>query len=152
SAVTIGDVARLIESHPPAGATLKVDIVNNGLTITSGSGTTVRIGEVATAKTAHELGIFTPTTATPAQSVQGTDLNPAVLKTTPLANLLGTKAQGRVISGGQNNDLVITAAQNGTTFNGVAVQYVTGATAGNESASYDANTNTITVQIQSGVS
>jgi flagellar hook-associated protein 3 FlgL len=152
SAATIGDVARLIEAHPPAGSTLTVDIVNNGLSITSNSGTTVKIGEVATATTAHELGIFTPTSASPVQTVQGGDLNPAVLKTTLLANLLGTKAQGRVASGGQNNDLVLTAAQTGTALNGVSVQYVSGATAGNESASYDANTSTLTVQIQSGVS
>ena len=51
----------LIESHPPAGSTLTVEIVNNGLSITTDSGSTVKVGEVATAKTAHELGIFTPT-------------------------------------------------------------------------------------------
>jgi flagellar hook-associated protein 3 len=152
SAATIGDVARLIESHPPAGSTLTVDVVNNGLSITSNAGTTVKIGEVATAKTAHELGIFTPTSATPAQTVQGSDLDPAVLKTTLLSNLLGTKAQGRIVSAGQNNDVVLTAAQNGTALNGVTVQYASGAVAGNETASYDANTKTLTVQIQSGVS
>jgi flagellar hook-associated protein 3 len=152
SAATIGDVARLIESHPPAGSTLTVNVVNNGLSITSNAGTTVKIGEVATAKTAHELGIFTPTSATPAQTVPGSDLDPAVLKTTLLSNLLGTKAQGRVVSGGQNNDVVLTAAQNGTALNGVTVQYATGAVAGSETASYDANTKTLTVQIQSGVS
>ena len=151
-AATIGDVARLIESHPPAGSTLKVDIVNNGLSITTSSGSTVKIGEVATAKSAHELGIFTPTTATATQSVQGSDLNPAVLKTTLLSNILGTKAQGHIVSAGLNNDLVLSATQNGTTLNGVNVSYVAGATAGSESASFDSNTNTITVQIQNGVS
>jgi flagellar hook-associated protein 3 len=151
-AATIGDVARLIESHPPAGSTLKVDIVNNGLSITTSSGSTVKIGEVATAKSAHELGIFTPTTATATQSVQGSDLDPAVLKTTLLSNILGTKAQGHVVSAGLNNDLVLSATQNGPTLNGVNVSYVAGATAGSESASFDSNTNTITVQIQNGVS
>ena len=151
-AATIGDVARLIESHPPAGSTLKVDIVNNGLSITTSSGSTVKIGEVATAKSAHELGIFTPTTATATQSVQGSDLNPAVLKTTLLSSILGTKAQGHIVSAGLDNDLVLSATQNGATLNGVNVNYVAGATAGSESASFDSNTNTITVQIQNGVS
>jgi flagellar hook-associated protein 3 len=152
SAATIGDVQRLIESHPPSGASLNVNIVNNGLSITAGAGTTTKVGEIAVGKTAHELGIFTPTNALGTQTVQGTDLNPALLKTTPLSDLLGIKAQGQVAAAGQNNDLVLTAAQNGAAFNGTNVVYTAGATAGSEVASYDANTNTITVQIQNGVS
>jgi flagellar hook-associated protein 3 FlgL len=48
--------------------------------------------------------------------------------------------------------LALTSAQNGAALNGVNVRYVAGATAGSESASFDSNTNTLTVQIQNGVS
>jgi flagellar hook-associated protein 3 len=151
-ATTIGDIARLIESNAPSGSPITVDVSNNGLVITAAAGSTVQVGDVAAGKTAHELGIFTPTSATPGQTITGSDLDPAVLKTTPLANLLGTTAQGRIVSGGGNNDLVIAATQNGASFNGTTVTFANDGTAGGETASYDSSTNTLTVHIQSGAS
>jgi flagellar hook-associated protein 3 FlgL len=151
-ATTIGDVARLIESSAPSGSQLTVEVSNNGLVITAAAGSTVQVGEVAAGKTAHELGIFTPTSATPSQTITGSDLDPAVLKTTPLENLLGTTAQGRITSGGANNDLVISATQNGASYNGTTVTFANDGTAGNETASYDSSTNTLTVHIKSGTS
>lgn len=149
-AVTIGDVARLIENHPPAGTNIKVDINgNSGLTITTNVGS-VRVSEVAAGRTAKELGIFN--TANTAPSLGGADLNPAMLKTTRLDQLLGTKAQGRVESVGANNDLILTSAANGAAFNGTTVEYIAGGVAGNESVTYDQPSNTLTVQIQNGVS
>ncbi|MEX0610711.1 MAG: hypothetical protein WD229_01210, partial [Pirellulales bacterium] len=79
----------------------------------------------------------------------GGDLNPALLKTTRLENLLGKKAQGLIESAGANNDIVLTASSNGVDFNNVTVSFVAGAS---ESASYDSGTNTLTVTIRSGVS
>jgi flagellar hook-associated protein 3 FlgL len=129
---------------------LTVDITGSGLVIRSTTAS-ITVTEVAQGTAAHELGIFTGTTS-PGFTVTGTDLNPAVQKTTLLSNLLGTKAQGRLVSANPNNDLVLTASQNGSSFNNATVEFVAGAVAGSELASYDAFTNTLTVQIQDGVS
>jgi flagellar hook-associated protein 3 FlgL len=150
SAVTLGEVARLIEDAAPAGTNLTVTVTGNGLVLQS-STASLSVTEVAQGRTAQELGIFTGTTS-PGGTITGLDLNPAVLKTTRLSDLLGTKAQGRLVSADPNNDLVITASQNGASFNNTTVEFVAGATAGNEVATYDSGTNTLTIQIESGVS
>jgi flagellar hook-associated protein 3 len=149
-AATIGDVIRLIEASP-----VNVDVnINgqNGLTVQPSPGSTIRINEVAAGRTAKELGIFTPSTAVAGPSVVGTDLNAAVRKTTQLTDLLGTKAQGRLITAGSNNDLILTAAENGIALNDVTVVFDPTETAGNETASYDSNLNVLTVSIQDGAS
>jgi flagellar hook-associated protein 3 len=148
-AVTIGDVIGRIEA---GAAGVNVNIANNGLTLRSSNGTnTLRVSEVAAGRAAKELGIFTPTGAVATPSVVGADLDPVAERTTSLADLFGTKASVRLDSSGSNNDLVLNAAANGTTLNGVAVQFVTGAvTAGNEVATFAAGT--LTVQIEGGVS
>lgn len=151
SAVTVGEVARLIEAGAPAGTTVTVDVTGDGLVVRTATGM-IAITEVAQGNTAHELGIFTDPTAPLSDTVVGSDLNPAVLKTTPLANLLGTKAQVRIVSTDTNNDIVLTAAQNGDAFNGVTVDFVAGGVAGSEAVSYDAFSKTLTVQVASGVS
>jgi flagellin-like hook-associated protein FlgL len=150
SAVTLSDVARFIEQAAPAAADLTVDVTGDGLVIRSTTAS-ITVTEVAQGTTAHELGVFTGTTS-PGSTVTGTNLNPAVTRTTPLSNLLGTKAQGRLVSADPNNDLILTAAENGAAFNNATVEFVAGATAGNEVASYDSGTNTLTVQIQAGAS
>lgn len=149
-AVTLDDVARLIESSAPPAANLTVDVTGSGLVIRSATAS-ITVTEVAQGTTAHELGIFTGTTS-PGGTITGADLNPAVLKTTQLSDLLGTKARGRLVSSNTNNDLILTAAQIGASFNNATVEFVSGASAGNESASYNAGTNTLTVQIANGVS
>jgi flagellar hook-associated protein 3 FlgL len=146
-AVTIGDVMRRIE----AGSSVTVDIADNGLTLRTNSTDTIRVSEVAAGRAAKQLGILTPTSAVATPTVVGTDLDPVAEKTTPLANLFGTKASGRLPQTGSNNDLVLTAAVNGLSFDNVDVVYQDTATAGNETASYDSGTNTLTVQIASGV-
>ena len=70
-----------------------------------------------------------------------------MLGTTSLSDLLGTKARAKIESGvdGDNADILLTAVENGTAFNGVVVQYVddnlleasAGLTAGNEVVEYD---------------
>ena len=152
-AVTVGDVMRLIELNPPsAGATITVDIAANGLRIQTNTGT-IRIGDVAGGRTARELGVFSPANAATSNTINGTDLNPAVQKTTSLDNLLGTKATGRIALAGANNDLILRASRNGDEFNGVDIVFVDDATAGAEYAdAYDPGTRTLTVHIQSGAS
>jgi flagellin-like hook-associated protein FlgL len=151
-AVTIGDVIRRIEANPPAGgASIRVEIVDNGLTVTTTAGT-VRIGEVAAGRAARELGIFTPLTAIPGASMVGSDLDPVVRLTTPLSDLFGTKANGRLVSTNANNDIVVTSATNGIAFNGVSVVYAAGGVAGSETASYNSGSKTLTVQIEDGES
>jgi flagellar hook-associated protein 3 FlgL len=150
-AVTVHDVARLIEENAPTLTNVTVEIAGTGLTVHTDNGT-ILIGEVAEGRTAHELGLFSPPGGTPSDTVTGTPLNPAVLKTTRLANLLGTKSFGQLVSANANNDIIIRAAQNGTAFDGVTVEFVVGAVAGSESATYVSGTKTLTVQIQDGVS
>jgi flagellar hook-associated protein 3 len=152
-AVTVGDVMRLIELNPPTGgATITVDVAANGLKVQTDTGT-VRIGDVAGGRTARELGIFTPANAAISDTINGTDLNPAVQKTTALDQLLGTRATGRIAIAGANNDLVLKANQNGDEFNDVDIVFVDDATAGAEFAdAYDPGTRTLTVHIQGGVS
>ncbi len=152
NAVTIGDVARRIELGAPAGTQIVADVTGQGLQLSSASGT-ISVGEVAEGQAARQLG-FPPGTA-PSSTLVGVPLNSAVLKTTQLDSLLGTKAQGRIASAGGNNDIVLTAAKNGAEYNGVTVVFQTGGTAGNETVTYDdsdPNNKTLTVKVQAGVS
>ena len=123
SASTVGDVARLIEANPPAGRVVTVTVTGKGLQLdldaSGGGNLTVR--EVASGKTARELGILEETGVLTGPLVGG-DLDPVVLKTTRLDDLLGSKASALLTSAGSDNDLLITAAVNGVDYNGVAVQ------------------------------
>jgi flagellin-like hook-associated protein FlgL len=150
-AVTIGDVARLIELGAPAGTTITADVTGTGLTLQTTSGTIV-VEEVAQGRSAHELGIFTTAGSPASSTLTGSDLNPRLIKTTRLADLFGTKSQGRILSSGLNNDLVLTATANGAAYDNVDVVFVDGVAAGSELAAYDSGTNTLTVQIDSGIS
>src|SRR5262245_25572578 len=111
-AVTVRDVARLIEENGPTLTNLSVEITSTGLNVHTSAGT-IQIGEVAEGRTAHELGLFSAAGGTPTATITGDPLNPAVLKTTRLADLLGTKAQGILVSANANNDIAIRAARNG---------------------------------------
>jgi flagellin-like hook-associated protein FlgL len=152
-AVTLGDVARSIERGAPAGTHITVSASGSGLTITSSSGNLI-VGNVGEGRAANDLGIATPTNAAPTTTILGSNLAPAVLNTTSLDSLLGTKAQVTLQSVGSNNDLVLTANKNGQAFNGVNVVFKSDVAAGHEAADYDATTDplhpTLTVHIQSG--
>jgi flagellin-like hook-associated protein FlgL len=150
-AVTIGDVIQLIERGAPAGTQVVAEIAGDGLRISTTSGT-ISIGEVTEGRTAHQLGIFTDPNAPASSTITGADLNPAILRTTKLNHLLGTKAFGTIPSAGTDNDILLTADENGAAFNGVTVEFVPGALAGSEVATYNAGTSTLTVQVQAGVS
>ncbi len=131
TARTLGDVARLIEANGPPTAQLQVSITGRGLTIgtqpESATPGSVVVREVAAGGTAGELGILSET---PQTTVVGADLGPSIRATTPLADLIGTKSQARLSLPGINNDLILTASQNGPAFNGVEISFVDGVTPG----------------------
>lgn len=152
SAVTLDDVARLIEDGAPAGTSIEAGVNGTGLTLSTTSGT-ISISEVAQGYAASELGILTPTGSPPSSTLTGTALTPELLNTTRLSDLLGTKAVGKIEPAGSNNDLRIMANQNGTEFNDVHVLFVNDGVAGAETADYDASNPSdkkLTVHIQSG--
>jgi flagellar hook-associated protein 3 FlgL len=114
SAVTVGDVIRQIEASPPAGRQITASLNGQGLTLqldVAGGGN-LTVTEVGSGKAAGELGILEPTGVLTAPLV-GSALDPVILKTTPLGDLLGAKARARLASAGGNNDLIIEAAVNG---------------------------------------
>ncbi|MGD0652834.1 MAG: flagellar hook-associated protein FlgL [Thermoguttaceae bacterium] len=154
SAKTIGDVAALIKSHPPAGAEINVDITATGLNISLGEGSsgTLTISDVAGGKTAKELGIAG--TADSSGVIEGTALDPTLDKTTSLQDILGAYAGATIHSTGSDNDILIKAdtmgatASDGTALNGVTISYVNDVTSGNEYVESDDST--ITVHIAAG--
>ncbi len=151
-ATTLGDVAALIESHPPAGDAVRVDVTPSGLKLTlSGSGgANLSVSEVGSGHTAAALGILAPGNSS--TSLTGTPLNPTLTPTTLLSNLLGTKAQTSVDSSAANSGISIQAQTNGSALNGYALQFVDhgDVTAGNETVSIDNTAKTITVDIAAG--
>ncbi len=145
TASTVGDVARLIEDNPPSGITMDVSIIGTGLTLELSSGNLV-IREVGTGITARELGLLTP--PSPLNTVTGEDLDPVLLKTTRLEDILGTKARATLKSVGNNNDILIEASQNGTALDGVTIEVVDGGDLGpTANVSYDAFSQTLTIEV-----
>lgn len=147
SATTIGDVAQLIEENPPAGDTVTARVTSTGLSIqlNAPSGGNLSIEEVGGGHVAASLGILdTNGTGT---SVVGSNLNPTVTLTTPLANLLGTRASGVIQEPGSDSNILIQANSNGTQYNGTTVNIVNsadlqagaGITNGTATATYSAN-------------
>ena len=145
SAATVGDVVKMIESHPPVGRTVTVSITSTGLSVSldAAGGGALSIADVGGGKTAAELGIAGSLFGSTGPLV-GTALNPIVTLTTPLGNILGSKASATIPSTGANNNVVVQADVNGLQYNGVKVVYVNdawyqaapGVTAGNEFTTY----------------
>ena len=142
----VGDLVRLIESNPPSGRVIAASITGQGISLQldGAGGGNLTVTEVASGTAAQELGILEETGVLTAPLVGG-DLNPALQKTSRLADLLGTKATARLTSAGDNNDLLLTANVNGTQLNGATIQIVDhdllaaapGITQGNEYAEFD---------------
>jgi flagellin-like hook-associated protein FlgL len=147
-AKTVDDVARLIEAGAPAGARiavsvegdrLRLDVLDGGLTIQ----------EVGSGRTARELGILN--TGSPQATINGSNLDPILSPATNVNDLLGSKTRGRIVSVGDNNDILLTANRNGSQLNGVTVNYVNDGSPGLETADFNDSTNTLTVHIATGV-
>ncbi len=148
-AATLRDVARMIEANAPDVANVTVEVSGTGLVLETDTGN-IRVNEAGSGRTARELGIYTGSSGAASSTIEGSDLDPVVTKSTRLDDLLGTKAQGRLVSSGANNDILLTAAQNGDSLNGITVEFVSDAVAGSETASYSAGT--LTVHMQDGFS
>jgi flagellin-like hook-associated protein FlgL len=148
-AVTVGDVIRLIEENPPAGRQITASVSGTGITLQldSSGGGNLTVTEVGSGRAASELGIL-ESTGVLTNPLVGSDLDPTILKTTRIEDLLGAKARTRIASAGDNNDLLIEANANGASLNGITVQFVDDATAGSESATLAGNV--LTVHIAAG--
>ena len=148
SAETIGDVVRLIEGNPPDGREVIVRLARDGLVvdIDDAGGGNLTIREVTGGTTAGELGIR-DTSGVGVASLVGADLDALLTRTTPLRDLLGTRATALLESPGEHNDIFVEAVENGSQYNGVQIQYVSSGTlAGNAaSATYDATAKTLTI-------
>jgi flagellar hook-associated protein 3 FlgL len=149
-ASTIGDVARLLEANPPSGSKVTAYVTDTGLVVQLDAGD-LTIREVAGGTTVNELGILTETGVGTAPVV-GRDLNPTLQRTTPLADLLGTRSKARIDSGTSGGTFLVEARRNGEQLNGVTIQIVAGGTSGAENVTYDAVNKTITVAIEPHVS
>ncbi|MFO0791467.1 MAG: hypothetical protein U0805_18565 [Pirellulales bacterium] len=150
NAATLGDVVKMIESNPPTGTTIRATVTGTGLTLTTPSGT-ITVGEVAQGKAASELGILTPAGAPSSNTIVGQPLHTAVELTTELSTLLGTKATARIQSANPNNDILLTANNNGAAYNNVRVVFANDGVFGAETASYDASdplNKVLTVHVQ----
>jgi flagellin-like hook-associated protein FlgL len=149
-AETVGDVAALIRAG--AGAiTLNVAITPTGLKIEGGPGEMLTIREVGTGTTAEELGILT---TTPANTVVGSNLDPALRLTTRLDDLLGTRSYAVVRSSGSDNDIIFEADTVGAASDGIQIVFdddgsvlIPGT---DEVASYDPVSRTLTVTVKTG--
>lgn len=154
NAATLGDVVKLIEKGAPTGTSIVARVTGTGLTLTTPSGT-IAVSEVAQGRAASELGILTPTGAAPTNTINGQSLSTAVEKTTQLDTLLGTKAFARIQSINANNDLTITANQNGAAFNNVRVVFANDGVFGAETATFDSSNpldKVLTVHVQANAS
>ncbi|MEO1496145.1 MAG: hypothetical protein AAFV43_03240 [Planctomycetota bacterium] len=151
SAETLEDIARLIEAGAPSGSGLVVEVQGDGLRLEASAGA-IAIGEVSNGAAARELGILSP--GAPVAVIDGGDVDPTLAITDRLDDLSGTKARGRIVSPGDNNDLVIVADVNGIALNNLTINYVAGGTLGAESVGYNSATNphTLTVTIAEGQS
>jgi flagellar hook-associated protein 3 FlgL len=126
SAVTVGDVVRLIEAGAPGGRELVARVTSQGLSLTledTGLGGNLTVREIGTGTTAAQLGIV-ETGGVGTGPLIGKDLNPRMRPNTPLSDVLGVRAEAVLKSAGSHNDLIVRAVQRGPGFNGYHVQLV----------------------------
>jgi flagellin-like hook-associated protein FlgL len=113
-ASTIGQVANLIESHPPAGDTINVSVTSTGLQLQLAGGGQMSVTEVANGTTAAGLGIATPPPGS--NTIVGQDLNPAVTLETKLSDLqsgvnLAADAAVQIVNGGKTYTVSLAGAK-----------------------------------------
>jgi flagellin-like hook-associated protein FlgL len=159
--VSLGDVERQLEGKWNPYFSLTVDFGENGMVISLPADVngTVKITESGRGNTAKQLGIPVNKQFDHNNKLVCNDLNPALTQTTNLSNILGTRANTKLIFAGGNNDIIVESKCNGENYvtadgsvvplNGItfAIQADSNITQGNESAEYDPNTQTITVKI-----
>ncbi|NQU26499.1 MAG: hypothetical protein HQ567_34870 [Candidatus Nealsonbacteria bacterium] len=116
AAETIGDVATLIRANPPIAKPLNVEITATGLMIELSApapGDSLVVMETGGGTTADELGILAETPVV--GPLVGTDLDPLLKLTTPVGDLLGTRASVVARSLGTDNDIIFETGVVGTT-------------------------------------
>ena len=152
TAETVEDVIRLIEQNPPAGRQIVVRHSNDGLVLDlddAGGGSLI-VREVTGGTTADELGIL-QLNGGGVSPLVGDDLNPRLLPTTRLADILGTRATGVLNSSGLNNDIFVEATQNGGSLSDVAINFVSNSAAGDVAlVTYDEGNKTLEIDITPG--
>ncbi|MDA7977231.1 MAG: hypothetical protein MPJ50_00515 [Pirellulales bacterium] len=149
-AETIGDVVRLLESNPPTGSQVRAFVNSDGLQIQLSSGN-LSITEVGAGTTASELGVL-QNTGVGTGPVFGNDLDPVLTRTTPLDDILGTRAEAKVISNFSDGSFLVRANRNGDSYNDFAVTLQAGGTLGAELVTYDPVGKTITVSVAENLS
>jgi flagellin-like hook-associated protein FlgL len=159
--VSLSDVKRQLESKQNPNFSLKVDFDDNGLVISLPDNVvgSVKITESGRGTTAKQLGIPTNIQFNRENKLVCNDLNPALVSTSSLSSLLGSRASAALSFAGANNDIYIESKFNGETYidssgnaislNGVnfAIQADSNIVKGEESASYDAVSRTVTIKI-----
>jgi flagellar hook-associated protein 3 FlgL len=114
TAETIGDVAALIAANPPQGRTLDVQITATGLTMQLDAAPgDLSIREVLDGTTAYELGILEES-GVGNNPLVGENLDPALRKTTRLAELLGgglDQTGLEILNGGNTYAISFAAAE-----------------------------------------
>ncbi|GHT23482.1 hypothetical protein FACS189419_07490 [Planctomycetales bacterium] len=148
--VTLGDVKRKIENIQNPDFKVNVEITNNNLILsTSATAGTLSVSEVGRGTVARQLGLPTNTAFDNQTPLNGKDINPAVASTTLLSDILGSKAALQLAFSGVNNNITIQSQKNGTDLNGlkIALQADETVAAGNETAAFDAATNTVLIRI-----
>jgi flagellin-like hook-associated protein FlgL len=151
-AQTLGDVATLIEEHPPAGRIVNVNVTPTGLTLqlqpdaAYPAGDNLSVSEVQAGTTASQLGILN-NAGVGTGTIVGQNLDAAITANTPLGSLFGAPAQANIHFGVPASDIVLQAnsvgatSSDGTLLNGVTVQFVADApAAGQESATFNPGT------------
>ncbi|GIW94982.1 MAG: hypothetical protein KatS3mg110_3023 [Pirellulaceae bacterium] len=117
-AVTLRDVVRQLEAHPPAGRKLTVRLLQNQLVLQldDGLGGNLTVRDSNGGMTAADLGIAN-SLGVGSGPLVGQDLDPRLSLSTRLADILGRRAYGLLRSEGANNDLWIVARKPGEQFN-----------------------------------
>ncbi|HEX5444183.1 MAG TPA: flagellin, partial [Pirellulales bacterium] len=136
SAKTVGDVVNLINTNATnlaSGIPVKaqLDTVGNGIELVDDDPGTTPLAVTTTnaSLAAQDLGLL------------------AVGATTSAAPTTGVLASATVAGAGANNDLVFTAKNSSTAYNGVKVQFNPGAAPGAEAVAYNAGAKTLTFDV-----
>ncbi|MDR1962606.1 MAG: hypothetical protein LBQ50_02375 [Planctomycetaceae bacterium] len=161
--VTLADVERTIENSKNPYFSVKVDLTPNGLSFSLPSGTpgSITVTEVGKGTVARQLGIPTGTELTAQKPLIGRDINPTLIQTTSLDDILGSRASTTLVFAGANNDIFLRANHNGSSvsdpetgeelwsLNGVNIAFRADPllVPGTEWAEYDSETKTVLINI-----
>ncbi|MCE9606653.1 MAG: hypothetical protein K8U03_17320 [Planctomycetia bacterium] len=134
---TIGDVLDLINNNAAnrassAPVVAKLADFGNGISLLNDGplgSATFSITRLGTSSAAQDLGLIPNSDTTNSSAV------------------VGTPASIAIASAGSNNNLIISSAQSGASLNGVTVRFADDGVSGNNSASYNASTRVLTLDV-----